>query len=234
MPETLSYEKAAAVPVAYATAALLVSDYGHVAPGERVLIHMAAGGVGLAAIQLCKRVPGVTLFGTASASKHDFLRTQGLHHPIDYRTKDYEAEVQRLTEGRGVHLILDAMGGDNWDKNYRLLAPLGRLMLFGFASAQGEGKRNLLKAGLLLLRARKFKALALMDENRAVMGLNLGHLFGESERIRHGLDTLVAGIDEGVIQPVIDRVFPFSQVAQAHVRIESRQNVGKIVLVPDA
>jgi synaptic vesicle membrane protein VAT-1 len=234
MPAALAFEKAAAIPVVYATAALLVSDYGHVMEGERVLIHMAAGGVGLAAIQLCRQIPGVTLFGTASASKHGFLREQGLHHPIDYRTLDYEAEVLKLTEGHGVHVILDPMGGEHWKKNYRLLAPLGRLMLFGFSSAQGEGTRNLLSAGLKLLSAPSFKPMALMDRNKAVMGLNLGHLLGEDGRIKRGLDSMVRGIDQGVIQPVVDSVFPFSKAADAHRRIESRQNVGKIVLVPDA
>ena len=125
MPDSLDFEHAAAVPVVYATALLLVSDYGHVSPNERVLIHMAAGGVGLAAIELCRRVPGVTLFGTASASKHEFLKQRGLDHPIDYRTQDYEAEVMRLTGGKGVHVILDAMGGANWKKNYRLLGRWG-------------------------------------------------------------------------------------------------------------
>lgn len=145
MPPALSFVEAAAIPVAHATALMLVSRYGHLRPNERVLIHMAAGGVGLAALQLCRRVPGVTLFGTASASKHDFLRQHGLHHPIDYRTGDFEDVVRELTEGRGVHLILDPMGGNHWRKNYRLLAPLGRLMLYGLANATGPGKRNLLR-----------------------------------------------------------------------------------------
>ncbi len=233
MNATLSFEQAAAVPVVYATATLLVRDYGHVFEGDRVLIHMAAGGVGLAAIQLCKQIPGVTLFGTASASKHAFLRAQGLQYPIDYRTTDYAEEVRRLTEGRGVHLILDPMGGENWKKNHRLLAPLGRLMVFGFSAAQGEGTRNLARAAWQLLQSPRWGPLGLMDRNQAVMGLNLGHLFGEGARVSAGLDSLARDLDRGVIRPVLDQVFPFSKAADAHRRIESRANVGKIVLVPD-
>jgi NADPH:quinone reductase-like Zn-dependent oxidoreductase len=233
MPDTLSFEHAAAIPVVYATALLLVSEFGHVRENERVLIHMAAGGVGLAALQLCRRIPGVTLFGTASASKHAFLKEQGLHHPIDYRTQDFEAEVQRLTHGKGVHLILDAMGGASWRKNYRLLAPLGRLMLFGLANATRPGTRSLLKAGWQILQSPRWSPMQLMNENRAVMGLNLGHLFDEGEIIQSGLNQLTRLIEQGVIAPVVDGSYPFSKAAEAHLKIEGRQNVGKIVLTPE-
>jgi NADPH:quinone reductase-like Zn-dependent oxidoreductase len=232
MPASLDFEHAAAIPVVYATAALLISDYGRVLPGERVLIHMAAGGVGVAAIQLCRQIPDVTLFGTASARKHDFLRELGVQHPIDYHTLDYEAEVMRLTDGKGVHVVLDPMGGENWRKGYRLLAPLGRLMIYGFSSVQSEGSRNLLSAGYKVLTAPSFKPMALMGDNKALMGLNLGHLFGEGARVSHGLDHLAKLIDQGVIKPVVDSVIPFAKAADAHRRIESRQNQGKVILVP--
>jgi NADPH:quinone reductase-like Zn-dependent oxidoreductase len=232
MPEGLSFEKAAAIPVVYATAAMMVSDFGHVREGDSVLIHMAAGGVGLAAIQLCRPIPGVTLFGTASASKHEFLRQQGLHHPIDYRTKDFEAEVRALTNGRGVDMILDAMGGANWKKNYRLLAPLGTLMMFGLANATRPGTRSLLRAVGQLAQQPRWSPMKLMGENKAVMGLNMGHLFGETGLLKRGLDKLARLAAEGAISPIVDQVFPFSKAAEAHLRIESRQNVGKVILVP--
>src|SRR5437868_5609338 len=82
--------------------------------GVRVLVHMAAGGGGTAALQLCRTVPGVVSYGTASARKHPYLVAQGCQHPIDYRTRDYVAEVRRLTGGRGVDLVLDALGGADW------------------------------------------------------------------------------------------------------------------------
>ncbi len=234
MPDGLDFEHAAAVPVVYATALLLVSDYGHLQPNERVLIHMAAGGVGLAAIELCRRVPGVTLFGTASAGKHDFLKARGLDHPIDYRTLDYEAEVMRLTGGKGVHLVLDAMGGRNWKKNYRLLSPLGRLMVFGMSAGSRAGSRSLPLLISQALQSPRWTPLRLMDKNKAVMGLNLGHLFSEEDRIKHGLDQIAASLADGSLKPTVDQVFPFSRAAEAHRRIEERGNVGKVVLVPDA
>jgi NADPH:quinone reductase-like Zn-dependent oxidoreductase len=232
MPASLEFVRAAAVPVAYATAVLLTSGYGHVRENERVLVHMAAGGVGLAAIELCRRVRGVTIFGTASSAKHDFLRGRGVDHPIDYRTTDFEEEVRRLTAGRGVHLVLDPMGGRHWRKNYRLLAPLGRLMIFGFANAQSAGTRNFGRVLVQLAASPRWSPMSLMNDNRAVMGLNLGHLFEEQELIATGLDTIAELLAAGAIDPVIDEVFPFSRAADAHRRIEGRANVGKIVLVP--
>jgi NADPH:quinone reductase-like Zn-dependent oxidoreductase len=234
MPDGLDFVRAASIPVAYATALLLTSRFGHVAPGERVLVHMAAGGVGLAAVDLCRTIPGVTLFGTASAEKHAFLRTRGVHHPIDYRTKDYEAEVRALTGGRGVHVILDPMGGKNWKKNERILAPLGRLMLFGLANAQRAGTRSLPLVVSQLVRSPRWSPMALMNANHAVMGLNMGKLFDEPDVIAAGLDALAARVAEGAIDPVVDEVFPFTRAADAHRRIEDRKNRGKVVLVPGA
>src|SRR5260370_41686440 len=111
MPAALDFVRAAAMPVAYATAWLLTSGFGHVREKERILVHMAAGGVGLAAIDLCRRVRGVTIFGTASAATHDFLRSRGVDHPIDYRATDFEEGGPRLTSGRRFPLLLDPMGG---------------------------------------------------------------------------------------------------------------------------
>jgi NADPH:quinone reductase-like Zn-dependent oxidoreductase len=234
MPDPLSFVEAAAIPVAYATAIMLVSNYGRVRPNERVLIHMAAGGVGVAAVQLCRSVPGVTVFGTASASKHDFLRELGVDHPIDYRSQDFEQVVREATNQRGVHLILDPMGGSHWRKNYRLLAPLGRLMLYGVANAARPGARSLLRVASQVLQSPGWRPMQLMDHNRAVMGLNMGKLFEEPEVVHTGLDALAALVDAGTVRPILDRVFPFSQAAAAHERIENRENVGKVILVPDA
>jgi NADPH:quinone reductase-like Zn-dependent oxidoreductase len=232
MPASLDFVRAAAMPVAYATAVLLTSGFGQARENERILVHMAAGGVGLAAIELCRRLPGVTIFGTASSSKHEFLRSRGVDHPIDYRATDFEAEVRRLTGGRGAHLVLDPMGGRHWRKNYRLLAPLGRLVLFGFANATRAGTRSFARVLGQLVQSPRWTPMTLMNDNRAVMGLNLGRLFDEDALIASGLDALAELVSSGTVDPVIDSVFPFSRAPEAHRRIEDRQNVGKVVLVP--
>jgi NADPH:quinone reductase-like Zn-dependent oxidoreductase len=234
MPERLSFETAAAIPVAYATAMLLVNEYGRVREGDSVLVHMAAGSVGLATAQLCRQVRGVRLIGCASAAKHPLLLSQGFDAVIDPSKEDFEARGRELTQGRGVDLILDPVGGRYWKKNYRLLAPLGRLMLYGFSGATGPGTRSFLRVAGQLVHTPLWIPLTLMDQNKAVMGLNLGHLFTEDELIARGLDTIARLTELGAITPLVDSVFPFSKVVEAHHRLESRQNVGKVVLVPDS
>jgi NADPH:quinone reductase-like Zn-dependent oxidoreductase len=118
----MSAEKGAAIPVNYLTAWQLMIVMGGLKPNETVLIHSAGGGVGIAATQIAKHI-GARIIGTASAVKHGELRALGVDHLIDYRTEDFEARARQITGGRGVELILDAIGGDSLKKGYRLLAP---------------------------------------------------------------------------------------------------------------
>ena len=120
LPTQLSFEQGAAFPVNYATAYAALVIMGGLKPGERVLIHAAAGGVGIAATQVAKRI-GAEIFGTASASKHDAIRAQGVDHPIDYRNQDFAAEAMRITGGAGLDLIIDAIGPSSFRKDYGIL-----------------------------------------------------------------------------------------------------------------
>jgi NADPH:quinone reductase-like Zn-dependent oxidoreductase len=144
LPQGMTMDQAAALPVNWSTAHHMLHRVGHLQPGQTLLVHMAAGGVGLAAIALARMVEGVRIFGTASAIKHALLRQAGVDHPIDYRTQDYVVEVKRLTAGRGLDLILDAVGGPEWSRNYGLLAPAGQLICFGWAQATSGETRNYL------------------------------------------------------------------------------------------
>jgi NADPH:quinone reductase-like Zn-dependent oxidoreductase len=230
-PENLGFEEAAALLVNYLTAYQLVVVMGGLRKGETVLIHNAGGGVGLAALQLARHVGAVTL-GTASASKHPFLKNEGLDHAIDYRTQDWEKEVRDLTGGRGVELILDPMGGPYWKKNYRLLRPTGRLGVFG-ASTVTESRTGRIPATLrLLTQVPLFNPLSLMDANRGVFGVNLGHLWKEAERVREWTLLILEGVRLGHLRPRVDRSFPFADAAGAHRHIEERRNTGKVLLVP--
>jgi NADPH:quinone reductase-like Zn-dependent oxidoreductase len=131
MPDAMSFEEAAAMPVNYLTAYHMLFRVAGVRPGERVLVHMAAGGVGTAVLQLCRTVDDLEVFGTASAAKHDVLKAEGCAHPIDYHATDYAAEVRRLTAGQGVDIVLDPLGGHDWRKGLKLLRPCGRLVAYG-------------------------------------------------------------------------------------------------------
>ena len=230
-PENLTFEEAAALLVNYLTAYQLVVIMGGLRKGETVLIHNAGGGVGLAALQMARHVGAVTL-GTASASKHAFLKEQGLDHAIDYRSGDWEKEVRTLTRGRGVELILDPMGGPYWKKNYRLLRPTGRLGVFG-ASTVTESRVGRIPAVLkLLTQVPLFNTLSLMDVNRGVFGVNLGHLWDEAEKVREWALEILDGVRAGWLKPHVDRSFPFAEAASAHRHIEERRNTGKVLLVP--
>jgi synaptic vesicle membrane protein VAT-1 len=232
LPDAMSFEEAAAIPVNYLTAYHMLFRVAGVQPGERVLVHMAAGGVGTAVLQLCRTVDDLEVFGTASAAKHGVLKAEGCAHPIDYHTTDYAAEVRRLTGGEGVDVVLDPLGGHDWRKGLKLLRPCGRLVAYGFANlASGQRRRpaRLVSqmAGIPLLTP-----LQLMNHNRTVSGVNVGRLWGQIAALREQLQAVLALWDQGKIKPIIDRTYPFAQAAAAHHRILQHQNTGKIVLKP--
>lgn len=143
MPASMSFEEAAALPVNYITAYHMLFRIACVRPKERVLVHMAAGGVGTAVLQLAQAIGEVTVFGTASLSKHNYIRSQGCTYPIDYHRDDYVSEVLRLTENEGVDVVLDPLGGRDWKKGYTLLREGGRLVAFGFANMSTGPRRQL-------------------------------------------------------------------------------------------
>jgi NADPH:quinone reductase-like Zn-dependent oxidoreductase len=224
--------EAAAIPVAFLTAYVMLDHLGSVRPGDTVLIHSAGGGVGLSALQLAKRLGAVTI-GTASAGKHQRLAEHGLDHAIDYRTEDFEAEVLRLTGGRGVEVVLDAQGGSSFRKSYRCLAPMGRLFCFGLAAGnapkRSEAWRTLPKA---LATTPVFHPVQLMNANKGVFGLNMGHLWDEGYRIGRFLTELAGRWERGEIAPVMDSTFPFTRAADAHDQLGRARNFGKVVLTP--
>jgi NADPH:quinone reductase-like Zn-dependent oxidoreductase len=230
-PESLSFEAAAAVPVNYLTAWALLVSMGGLQRDGAVLIHNAGGGVGLAALDIAKHI-GAKTYGTASSSKHEFLKQRGLDHAIDYRQQDWLPVLMNLTGNRGVELVIDPIGGSSWKKSYRALRATGRMGVFGMSTASASGIRGKLKALKAVLQTPRFNPLGLMSRNRGVFGLNLGHLWGEGEKVAIWMSEIIRGIDDGWIRPHVDRAFPFDQVAEAHRYIEARRNTGKIVLVP--
>ncbi|MFQ5663153.1 MAG: medium chain dehydrogenase/reductase family protein [Terriglobia bacterium] len=231
LPAKMSLEDAAALPVNYLTAYQALTHMAHLQAGERVLIHAAAGGVGLAAIQL-SRLAGAEIFGTASASKHDFLRQHGVAHPIDYHTHDFETEVRRLTGNEGVDVVLDAVGGSSYRKSYRLLRPGGRLICYGMSAAV-TGKGRSAKALAVWWSTPSFNALDLVGKNRAVIGVHLGQM-GRSQpaRVRSWMEEMFRLYSAGKIKPHIGATFPLADAAAAHHFIHERKNIGKVLLLP--
>ena len=235
LPEDWSFEQGAAFPVNYATAYAALVIMGGLKEGERVLIHAAAGGVGISATQVAKHL-GAEIYGTASGSKHDAIRAQGVDHAIDYRTEDFEAAVMRIS-GDGVDVVMDAIGPSSFRKSYRSLRPGGRLVMYG-ASELSTGETRDLRAvvkGLLKMPTSTmpwWQSLAIMNENKGVFGLNMLKWWdqeGSLERMIEPLEPLAAS---GALDPVVAEAFPFDRAADAHRFIAERKNVGKVVLTP--
>lgn len=230
-PEALSFEQAAAIPVNYLTAYALLVVMGGLRKDESILIHNAGGGVGLAALDIAKDI-GARTYGTASPGKHQFLRERGLDYPIDYRNQDWLPVLKKLTNGRGVELVIDPIGGGHWKKSYAALRTTGRLGMFGVSTASANGLKGKLKLVKAALQMPRFHPLGLLNKNRGVFGLNLGHMWHEPEKVAEWVQAIMAGVSEGWIRPYVDKAFPFEQVGEAHSYIESRKNLGKVVLVP--
>jgi len=232
IPAAMDANVAAAIPVNYATALVALYQMSNLSAGETVLVHGAGGGVGIAATQLA-RLRGAMVIGTASAAKHEAIRRHGVQHAIDYRTADVVAEVKRLTNGRGVDVVLDPIGGRSFADSYRLLAPLGCLVMYGVSSIAPGERRSLWRAVTTLMRMPKFKPLSLMNGNRGVFGLNLGHLWDERKRLADAMTFLVGEVAEGRLRPVVAKTFPLERAADAHRFMQSRSNIGKVILTTE-
>lgn len=230
-PSSLTFEEAAAIPVNYLTAYALIVVMGSLSSSESILIHNAGGGVGLAALDIAKKI-GATTYGTASPSKHDFLRDRGLDFPIDYRNADWLPALMQLTDGRGVELILDPLGGGHWKKSYKGLRSTGRLGMFGISTVSAEGLQGKFRLLKTAVQTPWFHPFSLLNRNKGVFGLNLGHLWNENSKVADWMRALLDGVAEGWVRPRVDKSFSFNEAGAAQSYIESRKNIGKVVLVP--
>ena len=229
MPSGLSFAEAASIPVVWLTAWHMLVELGNLRRGHVVLIHAAAGGVGTAAVQICRKF-GATSIGTASSGKHERLRELGLSHAIDYRKLDFELEVKRITGGRGVDIALDPVG--TFRKSFRCLAPVGRLMMYGASATVSGERRNLFAALGTVLKMRWFHPLQLLPDNKGIFGVNMGQLRGETELLAREMREVLKGFSAGEFKAIVDQEVPFAEARRAHERLQARKNFGKVVLVP--
>ena len=171
-------------------------------------------------------------YGLASAAKHAFLRSRGLDHPLDSRTADVVKEVRQITNGDGVEVVVDVQGGPSWHQSYGLLAPTGRLLTFGVSSLAPGHRRSLPSLLRFVLAVPRFTPLRLINDNRGVLGVNVGHLWHKPHLLRGAAEQLLAWYAEGKIAPHIDRAFPFAQAPAAHQYLHDRKARGKVLLEP--
>lgn len=228
-PASLSHEQAVAIPVNYLTAWQLLVVMGSLKREETVLVHNVGGGVGLAAIDIALHI-GAKIYGTASSGKHAFLKQRGLDEAIDYRTKDWALELHRLTNGKGVALITDPLGGNHWRKSYKALRSTGRLGMFGVSVATTSKLFGPLRLLPVALGMPFFHPLSLMSSNKSAFGVNLGQMWHESDMISSWMEILLKGVADGWVRPHVDKSFPLTQVGEAQTYMEERKNTGKVVL----
>ena len=225
LPDAMSFEQGAAVPVNYATAWAGLVGYGVLEAGERVLVHSAGGGVGIAATQIAKKL-GAEVYGTASPAKHERILELGVDRALDYRKPGWEQGIGQFD------VILDAVGGKSFRTSYSLLRPGGRLVAFG-ASAVVSGERKSIPTALkAVLRMPRFNLIKQMAESKTVIGLNMLTLWKDRGTLGPWIDPLSTMLTDGTIDPVVAGAFSFDEAGAAQTMIVERRNVGKVVLTP--
>ena len=217
IPDALDTDRAACIPVPFGTADDCLFEFGRIQPGETALIHAGAGGVGIAAIQMARRA-GARVLATASSDERlERLRPLGLDEGINYVTHDFVVEARRLTEGRGVDVVVDSVGGTTLQGSLHSLAYRGRCVTVGDAGRAP---------------AEQLDISTLRPNNQTLSGYFLGAELLLAPRARAMVARHLDEVARGELQVVIDRSFPLSDAAGAHAYIESRQAFGRVLLVP--
>jgi NADPH:quinone reductase-like Zn-dependent oxidoreductase len=225
LPDRLTFEQGAAIPVQYTTAWAGLIGYGNLQKGERVLIHSAGGGVGIAATQIAKRY-GAEVYGTASPGKHARITELGVDHVLDYTTSGWEEGLPKFD------VIMDAIGGRSFRRDYELLRAGGRLVAFGASAVVSGEKRNLVSGLGTVLRMPRFNMIKQMSESKAVIGLNMLSLWKDRGTLQPWIAPLRELLDDGTIEPVVAGAFSFQEAGAAQQMLTERRNVGKVVLTP--
>lgn len=223
----LSMAENAAFPVNYMTVWVAVFELGRLKAGEKVLITAAAGGVGTAAVQLCAQA-GCDVYGLAgSQAKIELIKSLGAAHAFNYREADCFDRLKQVSGG--FDLVLELVGGKVYQQSLKLLNPFGRLVVAGFASLSLK-KWNPLSWWRTWRDIPRVRLIDMVNGSTGVMATHLGYLISDRERLATIFNKLSTFVAEKRIHPVVGKIFPFTEIAQAHAFIESRQSVGKVLL----
>ena len=228
LPDEMSLEKAASMPVTYLTAHHMLHHLGNLKSTDTVLIHGGAGGVGTAALQLCQWAGIEKVWATASGHKADIIKQFG-GIPIDRHNQDFVEVIKQATDGRGVDHILDPISGENLKRSLKVLAMGGKIYSFGMSSAAPSSKRSLLKAYLAWRKTPKLDPMKMMSRNQGVFGVHMG-TWNDEKVMATQLQRILEGVKAGVLDPVIDSIFAVEDAAKAHQHIHDAKNIGKVLL----
>jgi NADPH2:quinone reductase len=217
LPEGMSFEEGAALPIIYPTSYAGLVFRADLQPGEDLLVHAAAGGVGIAAVQIGKALGARVIATAGGAEKLEVAREHGADDTIDYRQEDFVERVMALTDGKGADVIYDSVGGETFDKSLKCIAWNGRLLVIGFAS----GTIPSVKANRILLK------------NIAITGLHWGaHASKEPKKVTQTMDALFDLYREGKIRPVIYKSYSLEELPAALAALAGRRTYGKVIVAP--
>ena len=216
IPDTLDFNRAAALLVQGVTAYQLLHDSAQLQPGEIVLVHAAAGGVGTLAVQLARLLGAGTVIGTASSDKKlDLARRLGANLGINYTDDSWPRQVREATGGLGADVILEMVGGENIERNLQCLAPFGRMVVFGAASGQPS----------------TMAPTRLMAKNQTITGYWLTACMSRPARVAYAIQQLLGYIAQRQLEVIVGETFPLARAADAHRAIAARRTIGKVVLL---
>ncbi|MDX1413426.1 MAG: zinc-binding dehydrogenase [Candidatus Promineifilaceae bacterium] len=227
----MSAQDGAALLVDYLSAYITLVVMGSLHLGDNVLIHNVMDGIGIAGLEICRLV-GAKIFGIAPLDKHDLLRQRGLDFPIDTREHDYERVIRETTDGRGVDIVLNRFIGSDMKKDYRVLAPTGRLIYMDTAIIDDLSRSSWTQFLQPITTASKISVIELARDSKSIAGFNLANLWSHGEIIQDWMKQIISWYDEALFRPVIDKTFSFDQAADAHRYAQSQENIGKILLLP--
>jgi NADPH:quinone reductase-like Zn-dependent oxidoreductase len=230
LPQGMSYEEGASFLATSLTAYHGLIRLANLRAGERLLVHAAAGGVGLATVQMASAL-GAEIYATAGTeAKVDLVRAHGADLVINYNTMDFAAEILRATNNYGVDVVMDSVGGEVFKKSWSILAQMGRYVLFGVSGVTSAGALNRLRAASVFSFMRPIFPPSLMSANKGIFGFNLGTLAGKELYFRDAVLEMVQFYEKGILKPVIGKIFPFDRIVEAHTYLQMRQSVGKVVV----
>ncbi len=228
IPENMNAGKATALATQYGTAYFAAEEMTRMQEGDHVLIQAAAGGVGTALVQLAKWRK-CTIFGTAGSQKKiDYLKSQGVHYPINYREQDFVKEVKKVVGDRGLDLVFDSIGGNYIKKGFGLLGAGGRIIGYGAAQMTNANFFKKIKIGLGF---GFYSPIQLLSNSKSIIGVNMLRIADHRpDTIERCLKNVVALTEQGILNPVVGAEFKMNEIAKAHAFLQGRQSTGKVVV----
>lgn len=228
VPEEAPAGELTALATQYGTAYFSAAEMTTLHSGDHVLIQAAAGGVGTALVQYAKH-RGCTVYGTASPSKHDYLRQLGVDHPIDYRSQDFEEEIKKMRGDAGLDVVFDSIGGKSVKKGRRLLGAGGRIVCYG--AAKLSNNPNFFQLIRVALGFGFLSPIPLLQQSKGIIGVNMLRMAdNRPEVVQRCFSEVLQLYKDGVFKPTVDSYLPVSRIAEAHDRLGGRKTVGKVAV----